>query len=56
VDKETGAGGDGSSWANAYTELRDALNDAEQYDEIWVAAEVYKPGENLTDSFNLEAY
>lgn len=34
---------DGSSWADAFTNLQDALSAAAVGDEIWVAAAVYKP-------------
>jgi hypothetical protein len=38
----TGAS-DGSSWANAFRDLQDALDDAIAGEEIWVASGVYKP-------------
>ena len=43
VDSGAGTKGDGKSWSTAYTDLQDALDDAMQCDEIWVAAGIYKP-------------
>ena len=43
IHVKMGGMGDGSSWASAYWDLQDALNDAEPNDEIWVAAGTYKP-------------
>ena len=45
VDAGAATGGDGSTWTKAYIYLQDALNDPclAIGDEIWVAAETYKP-------------
>ena len=42
VDASAAPGGDGSSWATAYTELRDALPTATS-GEVWVAEGTYTP-------------
>lgn len=47
-DSATNGLNDGSSWANAYVHLQDALTQAERYcgiSEIWVAAGTYRPDE-----------
>jgi len=44
----TGAN-DGSSWADAYTGLQDALAEARTGDEIWVARGVYYPAPDAAD-------
>lgn len=44
VDGNASGSNDGSSWENAYTELSDAIANAGEGSEIWVAAGVYKPG------------
>ncbi len=48
VDASAGGAGDGSSWADAYVEFQDALDDPNiAYGwEIWVAAGTYKPDPN----------
>ena len=40
---KVGGTGDGSSWASAYGDLQDGLNDADPCDVIWVTAGTYYP-------------
>ncbi|MCE5229053.1 hypothetical protein LLG95_05590 [bacterium] len=54
--KQGAAGGNnGTSWADAFTKLNSALENARPGDEIWVAAATYKPtkGTDRTISFVL---
>jgi len=44
---------DGSSWANAYTDLNSAIAGSSANSELWIAAGVYKPGTAPTDRFLL---
>ena len=43
----------GRSWLNAFKYLEDALEEAEEDDEIWVAAGEYTPGIDSEDTFQL---
>ena len=46
---------DGSSWANAYTDLSNAINSTLGNSEIWVASGTYKPhAASRNVSFNIE--
>jgi len=47
------ASGDGTSWANAYPTLQEALVDAPMFSQIWVAEGLYTPGATREDTFTL---
>lgn len=49
VDRDATGTGDGSSWSNAYAELRTALIAAPPFSQIWVAEGTYKPTTDVLD-------
>ena len=53
VDADADGAQDGSSWADAFTELSGALAMARAGDQIWVAEGSYRPGSNRSSSFFL---
>ncbi|MEM7797805.1 MAG: choice-of-anchor Q domain-containing protein [Chloroflexota bacterium] len=53
VDADASGGSDGSSWADAYTDLQAALSATTAGSEIWVARGVYTPGNTISDTFQL---
>ncbi|KAB8155979.1 T9SS type A sorting domain-containing protein [Kordia sp. TARA_039_SRF] len=54
VDANATGANDGTSWADAYTSLRDAL-DNNPISDFWIKAGTYLPGSNRTDIFTLTA-
>ena len=53
VDEDASGNGDGASWANAYTDLGEALTSSNVFDEVWVAEGTYLPGEIRASFFLL---
>lgn len=54
VDFTAGGAEDGSSWGDAYTTIQDAIDNASNGDEIWVASANY--GESITMASGIALY
>lgn len=50
VDANAAGTNNGSSWANAYNKLQDAMAAASSGDQIWVSAGIYYPDEGLSQT------
>ncbi|MBN1924590.1 MAG: hypothetical protein JW798_02035 [Prolixibacteraceae bacterium] len=53
VDCNATGANNGTSWANAYTNLQTALGTATTGDQVWIAAGTYKPGTTRDSYFSM---
>jgi predicted outer membrane repeat protein len=55
VNQDASGSNDGSSWQNAYTDLQEALDNANVDDQLWIAAGTYVPTGPTPDSSHFVA-
>lgn len=51
VDASATGNNDGSNWTDAYTDLKDAIQNASADDQIWIAGGTYKPSTSSRSSY-----
>ncbi len=54
VNQNATGNNDGTSWANAYTDLKTAISNSTSGDTLWIKTGIYKPGTLRTDGFGLK--
>lgn len=54
VNQNATGNNDGTSWADAYNDLQDALANAAEGNEIWVAEGTYLPGNDADATFSID--
>lgn len=54
VDSQAGGANDGSSWANAYTDLKAAIAASASGTDLWIAQGIYRPGTTSADTFTMK--
>jgi len=54
VDVSATGNNDGSSWANAYSDLQTAIDNSPSGSQLWLVAGTYSPGSATSDYFDLQ--
>ena len=54
VKSDASGANSGSSWANAYTDLQNAIDSTSSGDQVWVAAGTYKPTTGIDRSISFQ--
>ncbi|MCB0737874.1 MAG: T9SS type A sorting domain-containing protein, partial [Bacteroidetes bacterium] len=53
VDKSATGMATGDTWTNAYTDLQEALENAQKLDQIWITKGIYTPGNKASSHFKM---